>query len=180
VREIKGSVSHIAKAIEEDLKSRNTGLQKPHMPALADLAATVIMCRSVNTSEWRSILPRTDCSEKAKENYISRFLANPLILPIRIMGGFVPEILHKLSANQEIIVLMLDQSKICDGFECLMVSVRFGNRAIPIAWHVKETEGAIGFAEQKVLLDSVATMIPVGIEIMFSADRFYGTANLIE
>jgi Transposase DDE domain len=180
VREIKGSVSHIAQAIEEDLKLRNTGLQKPHIPALADLTATVLMCRSVNTSEWRSILPRTDCSEKAKENYISRFLANPLILPIRIMGGFVPEVLQKLSANQEIMVLMLDQSKICDGFECLMVSVRFGNRAIPIAWHVKETEGAIGFAEQKVLLDSVATMIPVGIEIMLSADRFYGTANLIE
>lgn len=180
MRETKGSVPHIAQAIEEDLRSRNTGLQKPHIPALADLAASVLMCRSVNTSEWRSILPRTDCSEKAKEHYISRFLANPLIVPIRVMGGFVPEVLEKLSAQGEVVVLMLDQSKICDGFECLMVSVRFGNRAIPVAWHVKETEGAIGFTEQKLLLNGVAAMIPAGMQIMLSADRFYGTANLIE
>jgi len=180
MRETQGSVPHIAQAIEEDLRSRNTGLQKPHIPALADLASSVLMCRSVNTSEWRSILPRTDCSEKAKEHYISRFLANPLIVPIRVMGGFVPEILEKLSAKGEVVVLMLDQSKICDGFECLMVSVRFGNRAITVAWHVKETEGAIGFTEQKLLLNGVAAMIPAGIQIMLSADRFYGTANLIE
>jgi len=55
MRETKGSVSHIAQAIEEDLKSRDSGLQKPHIPALADLAASVLICRSVNTSEWRSI-----------------------------------------------------------------------------------------------------------------------------
>lgn len=114
MRETKGSVSHIAQAIEEDLKSRNTGLQKPHIPALTDLVASVLICRSVNTSEWRSILPRTDCSEKAKEHYISRFLANSLILPLRVMGGFVPEILQKLSVQGEVVVLMLDQSKICD------------------------------------------------------------------
>jgi len=52
--------------------------------------------------------------------------------------------------------------------------------AIPVAWHVKETEGAIGFTEQKLLLNGVAAMIPAGMQIMLSADRFYGTANLIE
>src|ERR1700743_2181074 len=107
MRETKGSVSHIAQAIEEDLRSRNTGLQKPHIPGLSDLAASVLMCRSVNTSEWRSILARPECSEKAKEHYISRFLANPLILPIRVMGGFVPEILQKLSIQGKVVVLML-------------------------------------------------------------------------
>ena len=79
----------------------------------------------------------------------------------------MPEILEKLSTKGEVVVLMLDQRKICDGFECLMVSVRFGNRAIPVAWHVKETEGAIGFTEQKLLLNAVAVMIPAGCKSCF-------------
>jgi hypothetical protein len=30
--------------------------------------------------------------------------------------------------------------------------VRLGGRALPLAWRVKETQGAIGFAEQRAAL----------------------------
>jgi hypothetical protein len=180
MRETEGGVFHIAKAIEADLKLRKTGLHKPHIAALSDLAATVLICRSVNTSEWRSILPRKDCTDKARENYISRFLGNPLIVPSKVMSGFIPEILTQASSKGETIIFMLDQSKVSDGFECLMVSLRMGERAIPVAWKVIQTEGAIGFSVQKPLLNTVAKMVPKGVNILFTADRFYGTANLIE
>jgi hypothetical protein len=179
MRAKEGGVSHIAQAIEEDLKSRGTGLHKSQVSALSDLAASVLVCRSVNTSEWRSILPRTECVEKSREQYISRFLSNSLVVPIQVMSGFVPEILSRTAKHGETVVIMLDQSKVADSFECLMVSVRIGERAIPVAWRVIETEGAIGFDIQKPLLDTVAAMIPEGVKIMLSADRFYGTANLI-
>jgi hypothetical protein len=179
VRTEEGGVAHIAKAIEENLEKRKTGLQKPHIAGLADLAASVLTCRSVNTAEWQAVLPRQDCDEKSKERYISRFLANPLICPIQVMGGFVPEILEKLAAKGETIVFMLDQSKIRDGFECLLLSLRLGERAIPVVWRVIETEGSIGFNIQSSLLDKVLSMIPPSISIMLAADRFYGTAALI-
>lgn len=180
MRATEGGVSHIAEAIERDLKSRETGLHKPHIAALSDLAASVLICRSVNTSEWRSILPRKDCADKSREQYISRFLSNPLIVPIRVMGGFAPEIMSRAASKGQTVVVMLDQSKISDGFECLMVSLRIGERAIPVAWRVIETEGAIGFDIQKPLLDAVAGMVPEDVTILLAADRFYGTASLIE
>src|SRR4051812_19741753 len=107
MRATEGSVSHIAQVIEGDLTRRDTGLHKPHVVALSDLAASVLICRSVNTSEWRSILPRKDCADKSREQYIHRFLSNPLIVPVRVMGGFTPEILNRAASNGQTVVLML-------------------------------------------------------------------------
>lgn len=175
-----GGVSHIAQAIESDLKIRETCLQKPHIGALSDLAASVLVSRSVNSSEWISILPRKTGDSKSKERYISRALSNPLIDPLNVMKGYIPEVLQKLSASGAVIILIMDQSKIADHFECLMVSVRFCNRALPIAWKVIETEGAIGFDVQRELLDSVKKMLPSNVKILLAGDRFYGTSALVK
>lgn len=179
MRVFKGGVAHLATVIEDDLRDRETGLHKPHVSALADLAACVLTCRNVNTSEWIAILPRKTRDEKSKERFISRFLSNDLIDPLSVMAGFIPEIVDLMRLSNQTIVLMLDQSKLSDGFECLMVSLRVGERAIPVAWRVFKTSGAIGFEDQKPLLDRVKDMIPEGALVLLSADRFYGTSTLI-
>jgi len=51
--------------------------------------------------------------------------------------------------------------------------------ALPLAWRVEETEGAIGFAIQKELLDVVAGWLPAGQAVILLADRFYGTPEMI-
>lgn len=175
-----GGVSHLAQAIERDLKARDTDLQKPHIGAISDLTASVLMCRSVNSSEWISILPRQTGDSKSKERYISRALSNKLIDPIKVMQGYVPEVLQKLSSSGAVLILIMEQSKIADNFECLMVSIRFGKRAIPVAWKVVETQGAIGFDVQKELLNSAKKMLPSNVEILLAGDRFYGTSALVK
>lgn len=175
-----GGVAHISSFIEADLSSRDTGLNKPHISGLSDLAASVLSCHSVNTSELASILPRKVKSDEERYRYINRLLSNPRIDPVLVMGGYVSEVIDKLLSNGQTIVLMMDQSKISDGFECLMVSLRMGNRAIPVAWRVVETKGSIGFDIQESLLNSVLSMLPSDIELLFSADRFYGTSALVD
>jgi len=179
MRLFSGGVAHLACVIENDLAGRNTSLHKPHINALADLASCVLACRNANTSEWISILPRKTQDDKSKERFISRFLSNKLIDPISVMEGFIPEMVAMMSSSNQTIILMLDQSKISDGFECLMVSLRIGQRAIPVAWKVFATSGAIGFEDQKPLLDRVKAMIPESVPILLSADRFYGTSAMI-
>lgn len=175
-----GGVSHIAQVIESDLRRRNTLLWKPHIADLSDLAACVLTCRNVNSSEWISILPPQTGDPKSKERFISRLLSNPLIQPLKVMEGYVPEILTKLSTSGAVVILIMDQSKIAAKFECLMISVRFGNRAIPLAWKVMETEGSIGFEGQQGLLNSVKNMLPSGLRILLAGDRFYGTSALVK
>jgi hypothetical protein len=95
------------------------------------------------------------------------------------MGGYIPEIVEMSGSNDKTVILMIDQSKIRDGFECLMVSLRVADRAIPVAWKVVNTKGAIGFEIQKSLLDNVVKMLPKDVQILLSGDRFYGTSSLV-
>ncbi len=179
MRRTKGGIIHMAEIIKEDLMDREIGLSKPQIGGLADLAASVLGCRSVNTTEIANILPRDVKSNEERYRFINRWLRNKNIDPIKVMSGFIPEILELITRNGQIAILAIDQSKISDGFECLMVSLRHGERAIPVGWMVKETEGPIGFNVQKPLLEKVKAMIPTGVKIMLAGDRFYGTAALI-
>lgn len=179
MRLLRGGVAHVAAVIEEDLADRETGLQKPHIAGMADLCASVLATRSSNTAEWASVMPRKDCDEKSRERYISRFLSNKLINTTVVMGGFIPELIDMSGSNGKTVILMMDQSKISDGFEYLMVSLRVGERAIPVSWRVVATSGPIGFDIQEKLLNDVVQMVPDGIAILLAADRFYGTSSLI-
>jgi len=178
MRLLSGGVAHVSGVIEDDLRARATGLRKQHAEGLADLVASTLACRSANTAEWQAVLPRR-ADDKSKERYISRLLSNGLINPVTVMGGFIPEIAGMAGDKGKTVILMMDQSKISDGFECLMVSMRVGERAIPVAWKVKEVKGNIGFDDQERLLDAVFSMMPEGVDILLAADRFYGTAMLI-
>ena len=180
MRLLTGGVAHVAGVIEEDLRDRETGLYKTHIAGLADLAACVLACRNVNSGDWIAVLPRKTGEEQSKERYIHRVLSNPLIIPPSVMMGFIPEIVEMLTEQGQTIILMLDQSKISDGFECLMVSLRLAERAIPVDWIVVETEGSIGFDVQKKLMDRVKSMMPEGISTLLAGDRFYGTSALVE
>jgi len=179
MRKKSGGVWHVAEIIADDLEGRETGLSKPQRVGLADLAASVLLCRSVNTSELANVLPRSVKSAEESYRFINRWLSNELIRPIEVMKGFISEILSTLTSQDQTAILMLDQSKVGNGYECLMVSLRLGERAIPVAWRVKKTEGEIGFNEQEPLLKAVYGLIPKGVNIMLAADRFYGTAALI-
>lgn len=174
-----GGVAHCAKIIEEDIRNRKHGLHISHIKGLADLAAAALSCRGVNTSEWIAVLPRATQDPKSRERYISRLIANKLVDPFEVMSSYTSEAMLLAANGGKIVILMLDQSKIRDGFECLMMSLRIGDRAIPIAWKIVETEGAIGFDVQEQLLNKVKKIVPAGVLILLTADRFYGTAALI-
>src|SRR3954453_5319640 len=60
-----------------------------------------------------------------------------------------------------------------------MLALRWGERALPLAWRVEETEGAIGFEIQKAVLEAVAPWLPAAAKVRLMGDRFYGTADLI-
>lgn len=75
---------------------------------------------------------------------------------------------------------MIDQSKVNDAHQMLMVSLRVGERALPLAWHMKKTQGAIGFCEQKGVLEAVAALLPEDARVTLMGDRFYGSPALIE
>jgi hypothetical protein len=53
------------------------------------------------------------------------------------MLSYGAELITNLCRQNETAVLMLEQSKLKDGFKCLMLSIRVGEQALPCLWVVK-------------------------------------------
>jgi len=60
-----------------------------------------------------------------------------------------------------------------------MLALRYGERALPLAWRVATTEGAIGFATQKALLEAVAPWIPAAAPVRLMADRWHRRSDRV-
>jgi hypothetical protein len=110
--------------------------------------------------------------------WIARFIDNDRVVSDEVMQPFAREVLARAAAGGQV-VLIMDQTKASDRHQILMLSLRFGERALPLAWRVEATQGAIGFAVQKQLLDAITPWLPPQAEVCLMADRFYGTPDLI-
>jgi hypothetical protein len=172
-------VSVWAEGINAELLKRLPGQRKTQRDKLSVLVATMLHVRSANLVELASGLPRESDRWDMGYQWISRFLANDLVICDEIMEPFAREILDHLAATGKPVPLILDQTKASDRHQILMLSVRWGERALPVAWRVEETEGSIGFATQKDLLDTVCGWLPEDQDVVLLADRFYGTPDMI-
>ncbi len=172
-------LSAVLQAIEGDFEERLPGYHKSRREGLVTLSAVMLETRSANLMELAASLPREIGSKDHRYQYISRLLGNGKIDCDEVMAAYAGEICTRLAAQGQTIVLMLDQSKVNDFNEVLMVSLRIANRALPVAWRVRQTKGNIGFATQEDLLNAVASWLPPEAAVMLAADRFYGTAKSI-
>lgn len=170
----------ITMSISTDLKKRLPAQRATQRRKLSELVAGALICQSPNLMELSNVLDRPTESAEVRYNYVERFLKNPLVKHGDVMGAYAKDILTRLSKHQRILTLMIDQSKINKDIELLMISVRVQRRAVPIIWCAKQTKGAIGFSEQKKLLDIVNSWLPAGCLAMLLGDRFYGSSHLID
>jgi hypothetical protein len=152
---------------------------KKQREGLSLLVATMLDVRSANLMDLSASLPR-DCERiDMRYQWISRLLGNELIDTDRVMAPFASEVVQRAAAHGRRLILIIDQSKANETQQAIVVAVRAGGRSLPIAWRVKETEGAIGFAEQRAALETASALLPEGAKIVLMGDRFYGSPDLI-
>jgi hypothetical protein len=172
-------VQGVATSIAQEFQRLLPKQRKTQRANLSLLVATMLDVRSANLMDLAAGLPRDVERIDMRYQWIARVLMNPSIDPDTVMAPFARELLSRLAGDDQPLVLILDQSKLSDRHQVLMLAVRSGERALPLLWRVETTEGAIGFSVQKALLDAAETLLPEGIAVCLMADRFYGTADLI-
>lgn len=168
------------KSISDDLAVRFPSQRLTQRRKLSELVSAMLMCQTPNLMELSNVLDRPSYSMEARYNYVERFIKNDLVDHAEVMSHYAKDLLLRLSKHQDRIFLMIDQSRINDNLQLLMVSVRVNKRALPILWYAEETEGAIGFSAQEKVLDIVDSWLPKGVNVLLAGDRFYGCANLIK
>ena len=76
-----------------------------------------------------------------RDQWITRLLANSLVVSDAVMEPFAREVLDNAAARGMPLVLIMDQSKVSERHQVLMLALRFGERALPLAWRVEATAG---------------------------------------
>src|SRR4051812_46708613 len=114
--------------------------------------------------ELAAALPRAAARLDMRSQWISRLLANALIDTDAVIAPFAREVLARAGADGRTLVLIIDQSQINTEHQMVMVSLRVGGRALPLAWRVKKTNGAIGFSEERAALGRGGAPLPPGAQ----------------
>ena len=141
--------------------------------------AAMLEAQTANTIELANHLPLAVERSDMREQWLRRLLCNELLRCNEVMEPFARRALRLAASHAQTIQLSLDQTDIGNRFAILMVSVRVGDRALPLTWHVEAGAANIGFAEQQVLLERVLAWLPSSASVMLSADRFYPSVGLI-
>ena len=174
-----GGIEAVAASVSADLLRRLPRQNKKQREGLALLVGTMLDVRSANLMDLSASLPRESERIDMRYQWISRLLGNELIDTDHVMAPFAREVLDNASRGGRQLVLIIDQSKANDTQQAIVVAVRVGGRSLPIAWRVKETEGAIGFAEQRAALETALALLPADVRVVLMGDRFYGSPDLI-
>lgn len=115
-----------------------------------------------------------------REQWLRRLLSNSLLKSTEVLEVFARSELNSAASHTQVVELSMDQTDIGNRFAILMVSVRSGDRALPLCWLVEAGAANIGFEGQRSVLERVRNWLPEGAQVMLSADRFYPSAKLLE
>jgi hypothetical protein len=174
-----GGIEVVARGIAAELERRLPRQRKAQRGKLALLVATMLGERSANLMDLAAALPRPAERVDMRYQWIARLLANPRVDCDAVMRPFAEEAVRHAAASGGTVVLLLDQSRVSARHQALVLGVRVGERALPVAWRVRETQGSIGFSEQRELIASVAGWLPTGGKVVLMGDRFHGSPDLI-
>ena len=133
-----------------------------------------------NTVELANLLPLETERQDMREQWRRRLLKNALLDCARVMEPFARQELTAAGKHGQTILLSMDQTDLGNRMALLMVSLRVGDRALPLAWLAEAGAANIGFEGQKRLLERVLAWIPAGALVWLAADRFYPSCDLFE
>jgi Transposase DDE domain len=175
-----GNLSTMISTIHTDFVRKYPDFNAASGRNIATLVSVMLDVKSSNMNELAAGLPKSFGNARNAYRYVERIFAHKNNIPSVLMAEYAKELLKQLSKNGETLILMLDQSHINAHCEVLMLCVRVKERALPLLWLVKECQGAIGFTEQEMLLKQLPALVPENAKVLFTADRFYGTASMIK
>ena len=176
-----GSVAQLHAVLHPILLEELTGVvSKKLIRNTSLLVSAMLECQTANTMELANALPMPDIKKEARCQIVWRYLKNENVNCEVIISPAAKNVLHIIHCSGEPIILSMDQTEVSSRYAILMIAVKFGNRALPIAWHVEIGEANIGYKHQEMLLERVKKLLPENGQVLFSADRFYPSSNIIK
>jgi hypothetical protein len=173
-----GTVKTLAEEVERGLKQAHPKLRKTVLTKLALAVGAMMEGQTPNTVALTNLLPLSTERQDMREQWLRRLLKNPLLNSTVIMEPLARQELGRAARQGQTVLLSLDQTDLGDRMAVLMVSVRVGDRALPLAWVAEAGAANLGFTGQRQVLEQVLAWLPPRAEVLLSADRFYPSVEL--
>jgi hypothetical protein len=154
-----GKTDKLADEVRFGLEEALPGMRKTILKKLPLAVAAMIQARTPNTMELSTLLALDTERADMREQWLRRLLTNRLIRSAGGLEPFARRALEQAAAGGQAILLSMDQTDLGDRFAVLMISVRRGDRSLPLVWRIEEGEANIGFAGQQVLLEQVRALV---------------------
>ena len=139
------SVKKLAEEIERGLEQALPHLRKTIRRKLPLAIAAMLEAQTANTIELANKLPLDVDRSDMREQWLRRLLSNSLLRSVEIMEPLAKRVLTSACTHGQVIELSMDQTDLGDQFAILMISVRVGDRALPLCWRVEAGAANIGF-----------------------------------
>ena len=123
----------LADSVGRELQRLLPTQRKTQRVNLALLVATMLDVRSANLMDLAAGLPRPVERIDMRFQWIWPVVMNPLIKPDDVIAPFATERMALMADQGEPLVLILDQTKINQRHQMLMLALRIGQRALPVA-----------------------------------------------
>jgi len=172
------SVVKLAEQIQLGLETALPSLRKVLKKKLGLAVGVMLEAKTANTAVLSNYLPLETERADLRQQWFRRLLSNRFLRASEVLRPFAQQALQRAAAQGQIIQLSMDQTDIENRFAILMISVRVGDRALPLVWKVESGAANIGFDGQRELLEQVQAWLPVEAVAMLSADRFYPSKRL--
>lgn len=174
------SIKRLAEQVQCRLNDVLPKLRKTVVSKLALVVGAMIEKQTPNTVELANLLPLATERQDMREQWLRRLLKNPLLDCETLIEPFARQELIEAGKYKQTILLSMDQTDLGDAMALLMIGLRIGDRALPLAWCAATSAANIGFEQQEKLLERVLSWLPADATVMLLADRFYPSSPLFE
>lgn len=145
-----------------------TGRQMQHMQVLAAFINGIVGSQESQLSAIARKLP-TGAQRQSRIMRLSRWLKNKAVSQESYFAPFAKALL--LGLAHQPLVLVIDGSAVGRGCMCLMVSVIYKKRTLPLGWLVFEgSKGHCSEAYHIAVLQQVKDLVPEGAEVIMLGD----------
>src|SRR4029450_499189 len=131
-------IERVADSIKAEFEQLLPGQRKTQRGKLSLLVSTMLDVRSAHLMDLAAALPLEADRTDMRYQWIVRLLGNPLVVSDAVMEPFAREVLEQAAGGGEPLSLILDQSKMSERHQVLMLALRWGERGLPLGWRVEE------------------------------------------
>src|SRR4051812_45176709 len=136
--------------------------------------------RRVDPTDLAVSQPRPAGRLNVRYRWIGRLPGDERVKVDAVMVPHARKVPARLAAGCRTVALMIDQTRAAERHRVVMAAARVGGRALPLAWRIEETAGAVGLAEQRKGLEAAARLPPAGAaRLVATGGGFPGAPDLI-